>query len=158
MTTSTDITIEHIHNSNLIEGVTDPMEIEQSMLAWELLKDNHALTDTIVLNVHNTVMMNFLPGRMGGRGSFRIVNVGVGGRDCPHWREVPTLVDAWLEAMLHLDKNDPKTMHIWFEHIHPFIDGNGRTGRLLMWWHERKLGLAPTLIEYDRRWDYYKWF
>jgi Fic family protein len=158
MTTSTDITVDHIHNSNIIEGVTDPTEIEQSMLAWDLLKDSHALTDTLVLNVHNTVMMNFLPGRMGGRGSYRIIDVEVGGRRCPHWTDVPNLVDAWLYEMQQWDQLDPKHMHVKFEHIHPFIDGNGRTGRLLMWWHERKLGLAPTLIEYNKCWDYYKWF
>ena len=36
--------------------------------------------------------------------------------------------------------------HIRFERIHPFNDGNGRTGRILMNYHLLKLGLAPVLI------------
>ncbi len=158
MTISTEVTEWHILQSNLIEGVTDLNEVEQSMHAWYLLKDADFLTDTLILNVHNIVMRNFLPGRMGGRGSWRIVNVEVGGRGCPHWTKVPDMIDGWLSAMRVFDQNDPRSMHVWFERIHPFRDGNGRTGRLLMWWHERKLGFAPSVIEYNKRFDYYKWF
>jgi cell filamentation protein, protein adenylyltransferase len=102
--------------------------------------------------------MNFLPDVPGGRGSFRKVNVTVGGRHCPHFNEVPRLLDSWLEEMYDWQMRDPKTMHVKFEHIHPFVDGNGRTGRMLLWWHERRLGLKPSLITFEDRWDYYAWF
>ena len=55
---------------------------------------------------------------------------------------------------------EPKDMHVRFEKIHPFVDGNGRTGRMLMWLHEYWLGREPTLIrsnEADRHY-YYQWF
>lgn len=154
----TDITDRHLGQSNLIEGVKEPHEVLQSRLAWNLLREAPVLTDTLILNVHNLVMMHFLPGRMGGRGSYRITNVEVGGRSCPHWRVVPDMVDSWLAKMQHWQELLPKQMHIEFEHIHPFIDGNGRTGRLLMWWHEIRLGQEPTVIEYADRFSYYDWF
>lgn len=157
MTTPTiDITEWHINQSNLIEGVTSPLEVEQSMMAWHLIRDHPGpLTAELILVLHNAIMLNQLPGRLGGRGSFRIRNVTVGGRTCPHWNEVPALVDEWLA--IYQDCS-PRGAHVEFEHIHPFIDGNGRTGRMLMWWHEIKLGNQPTLITYDGRWKYYSWF
>lgn len=65
------------------------------------------------------------------------------------------LMDNWL---LDHWAHDAKTMHIRFERIHPFFDGNGRTGRMLMWWQEIKFGHVPTLILASERQEYYKWF
>jgi len=125
-----NITEDHIRQSNLIEGVTDEAEIGQSWIAWNLIKDHPGpLNEFMVLELHSAIMMNFLLLKPGGRGSYRLTNVTVGGRDCPHWRDVPTLMDEWLTDLT----NTPRMEHIRFEHIHPFIDGNGRTGRMLMW-------------------------
>ena len=45
--------------------------------------------------------------------------------------------------------------HIEFENIHPFIDGNGRTGRLLLSYEMIMLGLLPVDIRYEERDRYY---
>ena len=45
--------------------------------------------------------------------------------------------------------------HIQFENIHPFIDGNGRTGRLLLTYEMIMLGLLPVDIRYEERERYY---
>ena len=45
--------------------------------------------------------------------------------------------------------------HIEFERIHPFIDGNGRTGRLLLTYEIISLGLIPIDIRYEERSRYY---
>ena len=45
--------------------------------------------------------------------------------------------------------------HIEFERIHPFLDGNGRTGRLLLTYEMILLGLIPIDIRYDERERYY---
>lgn len=148
----------HIIQSNLIEGVTDPKEVAQSMIAWNYLATKEELTFSTIMQTHNLIMTNLMPARLGGRGSLRIYNVTVGGRLCPHWHNVPENLDVWIVQMKNWKHLDPKTMHILFEYIHPFADGNGRTGRLLMWWHEIKLGLDPTLIKYVEREDYYSWF
>lgn len=45
--------------------------------------------------------------------------------------------------------------HIQFENIHPFIDGNGRTGRLLLIYEMISMGLLPVDIRYEEREKYY---
>ena len=45
--------------------------------------------------------------------------------------------------------------HIEFENIHPFIDGNGRTGRLLLTYELICMGLLPVDIRYEERDRYY---
>lgn len=46
-------------------------------------------------------------------------------------------------------------IHHIFQCIHPFIDGNGRTGRLVLNALRLKVGLQPIVIKYDEREEYY---
>ena len=46
-------------------------------------------------------------------------------------------------------------LHGEFVKIHPFIDGNGRTSRLLMNFEVMKQGLPPIIIQKDKRFEYY---
>ena len=56
----------------------------------------------------------------------------------------------WVELFHNLAKH-----HIEFETIHPFIDGNGRTGRLLLIYEMISLGLLPVDVRYEERDRYY---
>jgi Fic family protein len=48
--------------------------------------------------------------------------------------------------------------HLRFEGIHPFIDGNGRTGRLILNFELIKAGFLPVNIKFADREKYYDCF
>lgn len=47
--------------------------------------------------------------------------------------------------------------HAEFEKIHPFSDGNGRTGRLMLFILALKFGLVPPILRKERHLAYYKY-
>jgi Fic family protein len=148
----------HIRHSNLIEGIDDPAEDQRSLETWEWLKDKPNITYKRLMHVHRSITLKQL--RDDQAGHVRTVNVKVGDFFPPAPTLVELLLREWLIDMMGWKRQDPKDMHVRFERIHPFVDGNGRTGRMLMWWHELKLGQEPTLIrsnEADKHY-YYQWF
>lgn len=147
-----------IRQSNLIEDVDDADEDARSSLAWEWLKDR-PFTIYSVLSAHKRIMWHKL-GADAGR--FRTCQVWVGGREGSDWQKVPELMAEWIKtnAMKSLTQDEIKIClaHIAFEKIHPFIDGNGRVGRMVMNWQRRHAGLTPLMIEASERRQYYAWF
>lgn len=147
---------EWIRQSNLIEGIDDPAEDEQSMMAWRWLRRQKKLTNAKVCHLHKLVTLNQLTG--GFKGYYRDLtetNVRVGNHFPPHYSQVPFLMGAWLEYM---DDHSPLNNHIQFEKIHPFVDGNGRVGRMLLWWDQLRRGEGLNVWYADNRQQYYKLF
>jgi Fic family protein len=75
------------------------------------------------------------------------------GMQPPHWPEVPALVDDWLKDVRLLSDAAPldfpealARVHARFEQLHPFLDGNGRTGRLVLNLLLVRLGYPPAII------------
>jgi hypothetical protein len=76
-----------------------------------------------------------------------------GGMRPPEWTEVPVLTRDWLGDAQALAKVDGAgitealaRLHARFEQIHPFLDGNGRTGRLVLNLLLIRLGYPPAII------------
>lgn len=149
----------HVRHSNLIEGVDDSREDNRSVKAWKWLASLPYIDTNIIKELHHDIMRGQLhPKHLG---EFRKVDVTVGGRMTAGSTFVPYLMANFCYDLTNNYRDiDPQDMHVRFEKIHPFIDGNGRTGRMLMWWHEAKLGRKPTLIrsEPEYRQQYYDWF
>jgi Fic/DOC family len=89
-----------------------------------------------------------------GPGSFRRHNIAPfpGGMQPPDWTAVPMLTDDWVANVCRLD-DDPlpflealARLHNELERIHPFLDGNGRTGRLLTNLILIRKGYPPAII------------
>lgn len=78
-------------------------------------------------------------------------------------KETPFLMDQWVENTnyrLDLDSNEKQILevladtHIQFERIHPFSDGNGRTGRLVLMYMSMKYLGVPVVIRKEWRGQY----
>lgn len=85
-----------------------------------------------------------------------------GGMTPPTWPLVPALVDEWIVQANDLAARSTDfpdrlaELHAGFERIHPFLDGNGRTGRLVLNLMLVRLGYPPAIIYKRQRSDYLK--
>lgn len=160
LATISQIEKEFLDESNQIEGVFDFRSLDQAIYAWQYLKGKDRLDTHTVLKAHKILMLHqpLMPNE---KGYFRTVPVYISGRECPvlspdGW-PLTTLVSQWChEATRH-----PETWqrdHVTFEKIHPFIDGNGRIGRMLMNWQRLKGGMDILVIKASERRKYYDWF
>ena len=71
-----------------------------------------------------------------------------------HQRMKELLAD--YNNLKHIDFDNILDFHVRFERIHPFQDGNGRIGRLLMFWQCLQATIVPFIITEDLRLFYYR--
>lgn len=110
----------------------------------------------LLLHLHS-LLMDSVRGRDRGRGQFRRVQNWIGGSDTPIERAhfipprpevLPEFLDNW-EKYYHSEAPDPLVqlalIHAQFEILHPFVDGNGRLGRLVvpLYLYEKKVLSRP---------------
>ncbi len=69
-------------------------------------------------------------------------------------KQMKTLLAKYYSHPASLD--DILDFHVQFERIHPFQDGNGRVGRLVMFWQCLQSGVVPFIISDDLRLFYYR--
>jgi len=126
----------------------------------EIVSGREPLSEWQIRNIHSLVLKNIDDANAG---QYRRVNVTItGARHLPpqfvkvpermagliHWyeTEAPALHPVERAARVHGD----------FVKIHPFIDGNGRTGRLLMNLELLKAGFPAAVLPVERRLAYYQ--
>ena len=179
-----EFTVEYTYNSNAIEGNTltlretdlvlrgltidqkplkDHMEAVGHKEAFdyvrELVKENVHLTESVIKQIHCLVLAD----KKNDRGVYRRVPVRIMGAH--HEPVQPYLIEPRMEQLLidytaseeHIVTKLAR-FHIEFESIHPFIDGNGRTGRLLVNLELMKAGYPPIDIKFTDRAAYYNAF
>lgn len=177
-------TVEYTYNSNAIEGNTlslretdlvlrgltidrkplkDHMEAVGHKEAFdyicELVQEKSPLSEKVIKQVHFLVLAD----KRQDRGVYRRVPVRILGAQ--HEPVQPYLIQPKMEKLLcdyAADQSHIVTklarFHIEFERIHPFIDGNGRTGRLLVNLELMKAGYPPIDIKFKDRLAYYQAF
>ncbi len=155
-----DDVMEFIQHSNWIEREPSQEAFDDAMEAWELALTFDEITNTEVLAIHE-VLMKRLNKRIAGK--LRTCKVWVGGRECTPYSVVERMLRTWTQAWCKKGKTlthgEIKKQHVNFEDIHPFEDGNGRTGRILMNWHCVKNNLPLIIIhEGAEQRKYYEWF
>ena len=178
--------IEFTYNSNAIEGNTltlketamalEGMTIDKKPLkdhleavghrdaflyVQDIAKKDMPLSESVIKNIHSLVLMN----RPEDKGVYRRIPVRIMGAFTEPVQ--PYLIEPKMTELLQSD-NERKgaihdieriaRFHLEFEGIHPFIDGNGRTGRLLMNLELIKCGYPPINVKFTDRKRYYDAF
>ena len=179
-----EFVVEFTYNSNAIEGNTltlretdlvlqgvtigtkplkDHLEAVGNRDAFsyvcELVAEKAPLTQRLVREVHQLVLAD----KPADRGVYRSIPVRISG--ALHEPVEPGQIEQSMGALLKAYKKDASPIaqrlarfHVEFEGIHPFIDGNGRTGRLLVNLELMKAGYPPIDIKYSDRAQYYNAF
>ena len=170
--------LDMLEQSNAIEQVHGAEALKDAYTAWKYgLKNTDKLTVDTILGIHKLLMKNLEPGIAG---KIRNCDVYIGGQR--KWFLTETIIKEELQQIINLinspqfgrlkrkynneGKEDDyaKHVHVMFENIHPFTDGNGRAGRCLYNIHRLKLGLPLHIIHADwpllegEQRQYYSWF
>ena len=126
----------------------------------ELVQQKVPLSEKVIKDIHSLVLMD----NREDRGLYRRVPVSIVG--AVHTPPQPYLLPARMEELIVKYQKTPllhvvqrvSQFHLEFEAIHPFIDGNGRTGRLLLNLELIKAGYPPINIKFGDRKRYYDCF
>ena len=178
--------IEFTYNSNAIEGntltlketamVLEGMTIDQKPLKdhleavghrdaflyiQDIAKQDVPLSEFVIKNIHSLVLMN----QPEDKGVYRRIPVRIMGAYTEPVQ--PYLIEPKMTELLASNEERKATMnvieriarfHLEFEGIHPFIDGNGRTGRLIMNLDLIRNGYPAINVKFADRKKYYDAF
>ena len=182
---SEDFMIDYTYNSNAIEGST--LTLEETALVLkegitiaekplqhhleavghrnayyyieDLVKDKTPFSEKIIKEIHSLVLID----KQSDRGIYRSVPVRVGAfYPCQPFEVPPKMEQLMAEYESDLQKlhviERVALFHLKFETIHPFVDGNGRVGRLILNFELMKESYPPINIKFSDRNIYYDCF
>ena len=141
-------------------SLTEHLETKNHQAALNYLFDyilkNGAINENFILKLH-AILMN---GTIGDAGQYRRHAVRITGVNLPtaNYLKVPDLMPALAREAAKTTKDVialSAKIHGRFEQIHPFSDGNGRIGRLLMQAVLLKANFAPAVIRQEQKQLYY---
>lgn len=119
------------------------------------------LTEGLILELHKILKTGTSDSRLDwfAVGAYKKIPNEVGGCETTQPQEVPSAIKHLLEEY-HLRREkkleDLLDFHVRFERIHPFQDGNGRVGRLVLFKECLKYGIVPFVIQDDLKLFYYR--
>ena len=177
------INLEWTYNSNGIEGNTLTLRETQVVLEGitvggkslkehleainhekailfldDLIKDKEPITEWNIKNIHQLVLKDI---DNENAGKYRIENVKIKGANHipPDYLIIPELMNKLIIDYKGWKKYHPiikaALLHGELVKIHPFIDGNGRTSRLVMNLSLMNSGYVPVIIKKEKRLEYY---
>ncbi|MDE6598647.1 MAG: Fic family protein [Oscillospiraceae bacterium] len=127
----------------------------------DLANEKVPISEKVIKDIHSLVLM----GDRENRGVYRSVPVMImgAGFEPPQPYLVPKLMEQLvIDYGERFGKENiieaAAEFHLRFETVHPFIDGNGRTGRLILNLELMKNGLLPINIKFADRTRYYQAF
>ncbi|MDR1996845.1 MAG: Fic family protein [Candidatus Margulisbacteria bacterium] len=141
--------IEARNHRTALYYLLDELNAQGKKFKWskDLILDTH-------LRLMNTLISN--------AGMFRRHGVRIMGSrtSLANYLSVPQKIDEFIEAINRPVRNLIERLartHAVFEQIHPFSDGNGRTGRLILFIQALQHSVAPPLVVKERKRAYYKY-
>ncbi len=174
-----DFSIEFTYNTNAIEGSTVTLEetediikrkiapnklirdiqetVSHSKVFFEALNDKKEISLGKLLYWHKEI---FSGTKADIAGKMRDYLVKVGGYTAPDWQDLTKLLAKFFRWYGKSQKimnpvEFAARAHYKFEKLHPFGDGNGRIGRLIIAGILRKNNYPLLIIEYKKRKPYY---
>lgn len=173
--------VDYTYNSNAIEGNTLTLEETRVVLEGitiggksirehleainhkeaieyiqELVRQNTLLSENLICNIHSIILQGINKQEAG---KYRNVLVKVGGFIPPQPYMLKLQMEQFISRYHSLNIHPilkASYAHLEFVRIHPFIDGNGRTARLLMNLELLKYGYCAINIKFDKRAQYYE--
>ena len=153
-----------LYNDNSFKiGGKEPREIYEAInhkkaleLVFKNLQNNDEFNEGFIKKLNETINRDIKDTE-----GYRTVQVFIRGSEHipPAPEKIPNLMNYFIYNYNHDEQNifyKLAKYHIEFEKIHPFEDGNGRTGRLLLNYELIKNNLPPVVISKDDRVKYFE--
>lgn len=152
-----------VFKENSTIKVDDIIEMTNHFTAFDFLLDSFQddLNETWIKEIHAILKRGTSDSRKSWFqvGDYKSYPNEVGGRETT----LPEKVESDMQELLNSYHRLPETsfedildFHVRFERIHPFQDGNGRVGRLIMFKECLKHGHVPFIIGDDMKYFYYR--